>query len=95
MFASKLAAKGPARFQYHTYSIRDRVVMHSLTDGWAERYGVGNNSGHLELGEHPISEELAALDLSRTARSGRYVEGAMTKLYAPDKQWNADALAQM
>lgn len=94
MFAKKLVAKGASRYQYHVYSIKDKVVMHSLTDGWAERFGTGKNAGRIELGEHPVSKELAEINLSKTALSGQYVERAMTKLYAPDKRWNIDTLNQ-
>lgn len=95
MSAKKLVARGASQYQYHTYSIKDKVVMHSLTDGRAERFGAGKNAGRIELGDHPVSKELAELNLSKTALSGQYVEGAMNKLYAPDKRWNVDTLNQM
>ena len=95
MFTKKLATKRSVRLQFHTYSIREKVVMHALVDGWAARFGammIGNNLGRLELGDHPISKELADLNLSKTARSGQYAEGMMTKLYDPDQRWNVDTL---
>lgn len=95
MVAGKLASRGASQYQFHNYSIRDQVVMHSLIDGWAERYGTGKNAGRIELGRHPLSEELAELNLSKTALSGQYLEGAMNKLYAPDKRWNVDTLNQI
>jgi hypothetical protein len=49
----------------------------------------------LELGNHPISKELSELNLSKTARSGIYAEGMMTKLYGPDIRWNADTLEKI
>ena len=95
MSARKLAAKQSARVQFHTYSIKENVVMHALADGWAPRLGVVmmGNVARLELGEHRISKELADLDLSKVARSGQYAEGMMSKLHDPDKRWNVETLA--
>jgi hypothetical protein len=95
MSAKKLAVKRSVRTQIHTYSIKENVVMHALVDGWAPRFGavMMGNVARLELGEHRISEELAELDLSKTARSGQYAEGMMTKLHDPDQRWNVDTLA--
>lgn len=95
MFAKKLAAKGASQYQIHFYTIRDNVVMHSFADGYAERFGIGKNAGRIEMGIHPISKELTELSLSKTAFSGQYLEGAMIKLYAPDKRWNIDTLKQI
>ncbi len=94
MSAKKLAAKKSAKFQSHTYSIKDNVVMHALNDGWAPRLGtvMMGNVARLELGEHRISKELSDLELSKIARSGQYAEGAMTKFYDPDKRWNVNTL---
>ena len=95
MSAKKLAAKRSVRPQFHTYSIKANVVMHALIDGWAPRLGavMMGNVARLELGEHRISEELAELDLSKTARSGQYAEEMMTKLHDPDQRWNVETLA--
>ena len=93
--ARKLATKRSARLQFHTYSLKDSIVMHALVDGWAPRLGtvMMGNVARLELGEHRIGKELAELSLSSTARSGQYTEGMMTKLYDPDQRWNVDTLA--
>jgi hypothetical protein len=95
ILARKLAARRSVRLQFHTYSIKDNVVMHALVEGWAPRLGkvMMGKIARLELGEHPISQELADLRLSKTARSGLYAEGMMTKLYDPDRRWNVDTLA--
>ena len=95
MSAKKLAAKQSGRPQFHTYSLKDNIVMHALVDGWAPRLGtiMMGNVARLELGEHRISEELASLNLSKTAHSGQYTEEMMTKLHDPDQRWNVDTLA--
>ena len=92
--ARKLLAKQSATVKFHTYSIKENIVMHALVDGKAPRIGtvMMGNVARLELGEHRISKELADLDLSKVARSGQYAEGMMTKLYDPDKRWNVDTL---
>jgi hypothetical protein len=94
LLAKKLPLKRSAGFEFHTYSIKDNVVMHTLTEGWAPKFGAVRmgSIGELELGEHGISKELAELNLSKTARSGLYGEGVMTKLHDPDQRWNADTL---
>ena len=92
--AKKLDLKKSARSESHTYSIKDNVVMHSIIEGWAPRFGMMmmGNMAELELGNHPISKELSALSLSKTARSGTYAEGMMMKLYDPDKRWDVETL---
>ena len=94
LLAKKLPLKRSAGFEFHTYSIKDNVVMHALVEGWAPKFGAVRmgSVAELELGEHGISKELAELNLSKTARSGLYGEGVMTKLHAPDQRWNADTL---
>ena len=70
------------------------MVLHTQVEGWAPKFGsvkIGRIA-ELELGEHWISREIAELDLSRTARTGLYAEGAMTKLYDPDQRWSGDTL---
>ena len=70
------------------------MVLHTQVEGWAPKFGsvkIGRIA-ELELGEHRISREIAELDLSRTARTGLYAEGAMTKLHAPDQRWCDDTL---
>ena len=95
MFARKLAAKRASRIQFHTYSIKEDVVMHALADGLASRFGavMMGNVARLELGEHRISNELAYLELSAAAHRGQYTEQMMTKLYDPDQKWNVNNLA--
>jgi len=94
LLAKKLPLKRSAGFEFHTYSIKDNVVMHTLVEGWAPKFGAVTigSVAELELGEHGISNELAELNLSKTARSGLYGEGVMTKLHDPDQRWNADTL---
>ena len=94
LLAKKLPLKRSAGFEFHTYSIKDNVVMHTLIEGWAPKFGAVTigSIGELELGEHGISKELAKLNLSKTARSGLYGEGVMTKLHDPDQRWNTDTL---
>jgi len=94
LLAKKLTLKRSAGFEFHTYSIKDNVVMHALIEGWAPKFGAVRmgSVAELELGEHGISKELAELNLSKTARSGLYGEGVMTKLHDPDQRWNADTL---
>ena len=95
MNAAKLPLKQSTRLEFHTYSIRENVVMHTFIDGWAPKYGVKmmGHKARLELGDHGISREIAELDLSKTASSGQYAEGMMSKLHAPDQQWDVDTLA--
>ena len=95
MNAPKLPLKQSARLEFHTYSIKENVVMHTFIDGWAPRYGV-KMMGHkakLELGDHRISREIAELNLSKASSTGQYAEGVMSKLHAPDQQWDVDTLA--
>lgn len=95
ILARKLAARRSAQLQFHTYSIRQNVVMHAFVDGWAAQLGtvMMGNIARLELGEHQIGKELVDLGIGETARSGQYIEGMMTKLYDPDQLWNVDTLS--
>jgi len=95
MNAEKLPLNQSAQLEFHTYSIKDNVVMHTLVDGWAPRYGVKmiGNKAKLELGNHRISQEIADLNLSKTSLSGQHAEGMMTKLYSPDQHWDINTLA--
>lgn len=94
IFARKLPLKRSNRFEIHTYSIKENIVMHTLVDGWAPRIGktMMGNIAKLGLGEHTISKELSNLDLSKAARGGLYGEGVMTKLHEPDQRWNVNTL---
>lgn len=92
--SKKLPLNHSSKLTFYTYSIKDRVVMRTLVEGWAPKIGETMLGGdaQLELGNHSISKELLELSLSKTARSGIYAEGMMTKLYVPDIRWNADTL---
>ena len=94
VLSKRLPARESAEVQFHTYSIRDNIVMHGSAIGWAQRLGTTmiGKMAQLELGEHPISEELRELNLKENAYSGQYADGVMTKLYDPDQQWNVDTL---
>jgi len=97
MRSKKLSLNRSSKLTFYTYSIKDRVVMRGLIQGWAPKIGdtmLGGNA-ELELGNHQISKELTKLNLSKTARSGMYAEGMMTKLYDPDIRWNADTLEKI
>ncbi len=90
----KLPLTTSGKLDFHTYSIKDSTVMHGLVEGVAPKIGrkILGNDATLELGSHRISKELAGLNLSKTAATGIYAEGMMTKLYDPDVCWNADTL---
>ena len=92
--ATKPALKSTERVQFHTYSLKNGVVMHALVEGMAPSLGkvVMGNIARLELGEHKIAKELTELGLSKVARSGQYAEGMMTKLNEPDILWNVETL---
>ena len=94
LLAKKPMLKRSAGFEFHTYSIKKDVVLHTQVEGWAPKFGSAKRGriAELELGEHRISKEIAELNLSRTARTGLYAEGAMTKLHAPDQRWCGDTL---
>jgi hypothetical protein len=94
LLAKKLRLKRSVGFEFHTYSIKKNVVLHTQVEGWAPKFGSAKMGriAELELGEHRISREIAELNLSRTARTGLYAEGAMTKLHTPDQQWCGDTL---
>jgi hypothetical protein len=95
MHAEKLPLSRSAQIKFHTYSIKENVVMHTLVEGWAPRYGVKmmGNKAKLELGNHWISQEITELNLSKTSSSGQHAEGMMTKLYTPDQHWDVNTLA--
>lgn len=95
MNAKKIPLNRSAQIEFHTYSIKDKMVMHTLVEGWAPQYGVKmmGNKARLELGTHRISQEIAELNLSKNASSGQYAEGMMSKLYSPDQYWDVNTLA--
>ncbi|HUT70785.1 MAG TPA: acetoacetate decarboxylase family protein [Desulfatiglandales bacterium] len=94
LLSKKLPLKRSAGFEFHTYSVKNNVVLHAQVEGWAPKFGsvMMGNIAELELGEHRVSREIAELNLGRTARTGLYAEGAMTKLHDPDQRWCGDTL---
>jgi hypothetical protein len=94
LLAKKLPLKKSALFEFHTFSLGEKTIMHALAEGRAAKFGqkMLGKCGELELGSHRISDELKALELSKSAWSGFCGEGAMSKLYDPDQQWDKDTL---
>jgi hypothetical protein len=94
LLAKKLPLKKSTPFEFHTFSVGEKTIMHGLVEGRAGKYGktMWGKCGELELGSHRISEELKNLGLSKSARSGFSGESAMSKLHYPDKQWDKDTL---
>jgi hypothetical protein len=95
MNAKKLPLNRSAQIEFHTYSIKNNIVMHTLVEGWAPQYGVKmmGHKANLELGNHKISQEIAELNLSKNSLSGQHAEGMMSKLYSPDHHWDVNTLA--
>jgi len=96
MSAKKLATKKFGAFEYHTFSIKDNQILHTLIEGSADRigYSMMGKFANLELGDHEVAKELKGLDLGENSHSGQYAEGAMSKLHHPDKSWNVETLEQ-
>jgi hypothetical protein len=95
MNADKIPLNRSARMEFHTYSIKNHAVMHTPVEAWAPRYGM-KMMGHkakLNLGNHRISHEIDALNLSRTSTAGQHAEGMMSKLYLPDRHWDINTLS--
>lgn len=92
MFSKRLPANESTEVQFHSYSIKDNIVMHGSAIGWAQRLGTTmiGEIAQLKLGDHQISEELRELNLKETAYIGQYADGVMIKLYDLDQQWNVD-----
>jgi hypothetical protein len=97
MRAKKLSLDRSSKLTFHSYSIKDKVVMRGLIEGWASKFGETTSGGdaELELGNHRIGKELAELNPSKRARTGMYAEGMMAKLYDPDTRWNVDTLEKI
>lgn len=95
MNAKKLPLRQSAKTEFHTYSVKENVVMHTLIEGLAPRYGLKiiGNKAELELGNHWISQEIAQLNLSKTSFAVQHIEGMMTKLYTPNQHWDVNTLA--
>ncbi len=94
MRTKKLNPKKSARIKFHTYSIKDKTVMHGYVEGLVQnlRTKLMGKTSSLEVGDHPISKELKELEISSNAFCIQHAEGAMTKLYDPDQEWNVDTL---
>jgi hypothetical protein len=92
--ANKIRLKKSIDFEYHTFSIKDNLILHTLIEGRAPKFGqiTMGKFADLELGSHPVSVELKELGVGRVANNGLYAESAMCKLHYPHKQWNADNL---
>ena len=97
MHAEKLPLNRSDQIELHTYSVKDKIVMHSLVEGRAPRYSskMMGFKAKLELGNHRISQEIAELKLSKTSMSGQHGEGMMSKLYSPDQHWDMNTLARI
>lgn len=94
MSAKKPPLKKPGLFEYHTFSIKNNEILHTLIEGRAEQigYSMMGKFAQIELGDHDVAKELKELNLGETAHSGQYAEGAMSKLHHPDKGWNSQTL---
>jgi hypothetical protein len=86
--------KKSAPFEIRTFSLEEKMIMHTLVKAHAAKYGQVKfgKCGELELGSHRISNELKNLDLSKFAWSGFFGEGTMSRLYDPDRQWDKDTM---
>jgi hypothetical protein len=92
--ANKIPMKKSIDFEYHTFSMRDNLVLHSLIEGRAPKFGqiAMGRFAELELGGHPLGIELKEIGVGNIANNGLYAENAMCKLHYPSKQWNAETL---
>jgi hypothetical protein len=92
--ANKLRLKKSIDFEYHTFSVKDNLVLHTLIEGRAPDFGqvAMGKFAELELGSHPLSAELRDIGVGSIANNGLYAENAMCKLHYPSKQWNAETL---
>jgi hypothetical protein len=94
MFSKKLPLNRSESFEFHTFSLDEKTIMHSLAEVYAPKFGQKTlgRCGELELGSHRISEELKSLELSKSAWSGFCGDGTMAKLYDPDQRWDKETL---
>ena len=97
MSAKKMPLKKSGAFEFHTFSIKDNEILHTLIEGKAERigYSMMGKFAEIELGNHDVAKELKELNLGEHSHSGQYTEGAMSKLHHPDKSWNIETLEQV
>ena len=67
MTAKKLPLNRSESFEFHTFSLDEKTIMHSLVEGYAPKFGkkTFGRCGELELGSHRISNELRDLKLSK------------------------------
>jgi hypothetical protein len=95
LLTRKLPLKTSESFEFHTFSLGEQTIMHTLVEGRAGRFAKKRmgKCGELELGSHTMSDELSALEPSTIAMSGFFGEGAMSKLHAPDRHWDTKTLA--
>ena len=94
LLAKKLPLKRSESFEFHTFSLDEETIMHTLVEVYASKFGKKTlgRCGELELGSHRISEELKGLKLSKSAWSGFCGDGTMAKLYDPDRFWDKETL---
>lgn len=94
MLAKKLPLKRSQPFEFHTFSLDQKTIMHTLIEVYAPKFGKKTlgRCGELELGSHRISDELEGLKLSKSAWSGFSGDGTMAKLYDPDRRWDKETL---
>lgn len=92
LLAKKLPLKRSESFEFHTFSLRERKIMHTLVEVFAPKFGKKTLGkwGELELGSHRISEELKSLKLNGSSRIGFCGDGTMAKLHDPDIKWDGD-----
>lgn len=92
--ANKLRLKKSIDFEYHTFSLKDNLVLHTLIEGKAPKFAqiAMGKFAELELGSHPLGAELKEIGVGVIANNGLYAENAMCKLHYPSKQWNAETL---
>ncbi len=95
IYVGKLPHRQSVQMEFHTYSIRENVVMYTLIEGMAPRYRMKmfGNGASLELGSHPISREIMRLGLGKTALAVQYIDGMMTKLHCPNQYRDVNTLA--
>lgn len=92
--AKKQPLPKSSSFEFHTFSLAEKTIMHTLIEGRAEKFGqkTWGNCGELELGSHKISDEIRSLGLSGSAKSGFFGDSIMSKLHYPDMRWDKESL---
>ena len=94
MSATKFSLKKSEILEFHTFSLGEKTVMHTLIEGCAAKFGqkILGRCGELELGSHRISDELRNLKMSKSSWLGFSGENTMSKLYDPDQQWDKSTM---